>query len=160
MPQMQGLWPLVLRNLRARPPRAGSLDEVTRDAGLASALQATGAPRALTTGDDVRLLTGTGNDAFRVVGISSGTSAGPAFTRSAAFISEEAAQTIFGQGLRTPLVALRLDAGASATTVAQRIHDALGPAALTVDPRSLGVQPLDQLRPLLALVTVLSVAIG
>ena len=122
--------------------------------------EASAVSRPLATGDDVRLLTGTGNDVFHVVGISSGTSAGPAFTRSAAFVSEQAAQTVFAQGLRTPLVALRLSPGASATGVAERIHAALGPAAITVDPRALAVQPLDQLRPLLALVTVLSVAIG
>jgi putative ABC transport system permease protein len=153
-----GLRPVHL--VSGRLPRAGSTDEVTLDDGVGAALQATGAPRALTTGDDVRLLTGTGNDVFHIVGISSGTSAGPAFTRSAAFVSEQAARTVFGQGLRTPLVALRLADGADATAVARRIHDALGPAVITVDPRAAGVQPLDQLRPLLALVTVLSVAIG
>ncbi|HZS14039.1 MAG TPA: ABC transporter permease [Candidatus Dormibacteraeota bacterium] len=153
-----GLRPVRLSS--GRLPRAGSTDEVTLDAGLASALQTTGAPRPLAAGDDVGLLTGTGNGVFHVVGISSGTSAGPAFTQSAAFVSATAAQTVFGQGLRTPLVALRLAPGVPAADVAQRLHRALGASATTVDPRALAVQPLDQLRPLLALVTVLSVAIG
>ncbi|HXA28384.1 MAG TPA: FtsX-like permease family protein [Candidatus Angelobacter sp.] len=153
-----GLRPVLLTS--GRLPTASSTDEVTLDQGLAAALEATGVSRPLTTGDDVRLLTGTGNDVFHVVGIASGTSAGPAFTRSAAFVSAHAAQTVFGQGLRTPLVALQLSGGTSAATVAGRVLAALGPGVATVDPRATGVQPLDQLRPLLALVTVLSVAIG
>jgi putative ABC transport system permease protein len=153
-----GLRPVTL--LSGRLPRTDSSDEVTLDSGLAAALQAAGAPRTLAVGDDVRLLTGTGNDVFRIVGISSGTSAGPAFTRSAAFVSETAARGAFGQGLRTPLVALHLSGGTTAQAVARQVHDALGPAALAVDPRAPGVQPLDQLRPLLALVTVLTVVIG
>jgi len=153
-----GLRPVLLSS--GRLPAAGSTDEVALDSGLAAALQSAGAPRPLAVGDDVRLLTGTGSDVFHVVGISSGTSAGPAFTRSAAFVSEQAATTVFAQGLRTPLVALKLQSGAAASDVARAVHDTLGPAATTVDPRAAGTQPLDQLRPLLALVTVLSVVIG
>jgi putative ABC transport system permease protein len=153
-----GLRPVQL--LSGRLPRAGSTDEVTLDDGVGAALQTAGAPRPLTTGDDVRLLTGTGSDVFHIVGVSAGTSAGPAFTRSAVFVSEQAARTVFGQGLRTPLVALRLHSGATAAEVAGRVHAALGAAAVSVDPRALAARPLDQLRPLLALVTVLSIAIG
>src|SRR5579864_2177797 len=63
-----GLRPVRL--LEGRLPTAGSTDEVTLDTGLAAAFPATGAPRPLTTGDEVRLLTGTGSDTFHVVGIS------------------------------------------------------------------------------------------
>jgi len=153
-----GLRPVEL--VEGRLPRAGSTDEVTLDQGLAGALPATGAPRPLATGDDVRLLTGTGNDVFHVVGISSGTSAGPAFTRSAAFVSEAAARGPFSQGLHTPLIALELTAGTAPDAVAREVRDALGADAITVDPRAVAVEPLQQLRPLLALLTLLSVVIG
>jgi putative ABC transport system permease protein len=153
-----GLRPVRL--VSGRLPKAGSTTEVTLDEGLAAALQATGASRALATGDDLRLITGTGADAFHIVGISSGTSAGPAFTRSAAFVSEAAVRGPFGQGLRTPLVALHLDRGVAVSDAARRVHDRLGSAAVIIDPRAVAVRPLEQLRPLLALVTVLSVVIG
>jgi putative ABC transport system permease protein len=153
-----GLRPVQL--LEGRLPRAGSTDEVTLDAGLAAALPATGAPRPLISGDEVRLLTGTGSDVFHVVGISSGTSAGPAFTRSAAFVSAAAAQGPFAAGLHVPLIALALTPGAAPATVAREVHDALGAGAITVDPRAVATAPLQQLRPLLALVTLLSVLIG
>jgi putative ABC transport system permease protein len=153
-----GLRPVTL--VEGRLPSPGSTDEVTLDQGLAAALAATGAPRPLITGDQVRLLTGTGNDVFHVVGISSGTSGGAAFTRSAAFVSEKAARGPFSAGLRIPLVALELDAGADSAAVAREVHDALGSSATTVDPRAVTAEPLQQLRPLLDLVVVLSVLIG
>lgn len=153
-----GLRPVQL--VEGRLPRAGSTDEVTLDQGLAAALPATGAPRPLATGDEVRLLTGTGSNVFHVVGISSGTSAGPAFTRSAAFVSEAAAQGPFGQGLRTPLVALQLRPGADPAVLARTVRFDLGGQALTVDPRAVATEPLQQLRPLLGLVTLLTVVIG
>ena len=153
-----GLRPIEL--VEGRLPKAGSTDEVTLDQGLAAALPSTGAPRPLATGDEVRLLTGTGSDVFHIVGISSGTSAGPAFTRSAAFVSEAAARGPFAAGLHIPLIALELTQGAAPSTVAREVKDALGAAAITVDPRALAVEPLQQVRPLLGLVTLLSVVIG
>ena len=153
-----GLRPVVLRE--GRLPRAGSTNEVTLDAGLADALPTTGAPRPLISGDEVRLLTGTGSDVFHVVGISAGTSAGAAFTRSAAFVSEAAARGPFALGLHVPLIALRLTPGTDSTTVAREVRDAFGGEAIAVDPRAVAGEPLQQLRPLLALVTVLSVVIG
>ncbi|HEV7677711.1 MAG TPA: ABC transporter permease [Candidatus Dormibacteraeota bacterium] len=146
--------------LDGRLPKPGSTNEVTLDEGLAAALQTTGAPRALIAGDDVRLITGTGSDVFHVVGISAGTSGGTAFTRSAAFVSDAAMRGPFAQGVRTPLVALRLDAGAGVAAVAARVRAVLGGDAITVDPRAVAVQPLEQLRPLLVMVTLLSVLIG
>jgi putative ABC transport system permease protein len=153
-----GLRPV--RILEGRLPRSTSTDEVTLDEGLATALQTTGAPRALIVGDDLRLITGTGSDVFHVVGISAGTSGGTAFTRSAAFVSDAAIRGPFAQGVHTPLVALRLDAGADVTAVAKRVGTLLGSDAIVVDPRAVAVQPLEQLRPLLVMVTLLSVVIG
>ncbi len=155
---MAGLRPVVL--LEGRLPRPGSTDEVTLDQGLANALPATGAPRPLVTGDQVRLLTGTGSDVFHIVGISSGTSAGAAFTRSAAFVSERAAQGPFSAGLRIPLVALQLAPGAAPDAVARAVKADLGDQAITVNPRATAAQPLSQVQSLLALVVVLSVLIG
>lgn len=153
-----GLRPVTL--VEGRLPNPGSTDEVTLDQGLAADLAATGAPRPLISGDQVRLLTGTGNDVFHVVGISSGTSGGAAFTRSAAFVSEKAARGPFSAGLRIPLVALELNPGSDPQTVAREVHDALGSEATSVDPRAITSEPLRQLRPLLDLVVVLSVLIG
>lgn len=152
------LRPVVL--LEGRLPSPGSTDEVTLDAGLAAAFQATGAPRPLATGDEVRLLTGTGSDVFHVVGISSGTSAGAAFTRSAAFVSEAAMRGPFARGVHIPLAALQLRGSTGVATAAGEVRELLGADAVTADPRAVAVAPLEQLRPLLALITVLSVIIG
>ena len=153
-----GLRPV--RVLEGRLPADASTDEVAIDQGLADALQSTGAPRPLTTGDDVRLVTGTGSDVFHIVGITAGTSAGAAFTRSAAYVSEAAVHGPFAQGLRVPLVALRITPATDPGALARAIRERLGSQVLTVDPRAVAVQPLEQLRPLLAMVTVLSVFIG
>jgi len=153
-----GLRPVQL--VEGRLPRAGSTDEVTLDQGLAAALPTTGAPRPLAGGDEVRLLTGTGSNVFHVVGISSGTSAGPAFTRSAAFVSEAAARGPFAQGMRIPLVALQLQPGTDPAALARTVRFDLGGQALTVDPRAVAMEPLQQLRPLLGLITLLTVVIG
>jgi len=153
-----GLRPVEL--VEGRLPAPSSTDEVTLDAGLAAALQSTRVPRPMLPGDDVRLITGTGSDVFHVVGISAGTSAGAAFTRSAAFVSDRAMHGPFARGLHTDLIALALRSGASSAAIASAVHDLLGADAVTVDPRAVAVQPLAQLRPLLALVTVLSVLVG
>lgn len=149
--------PVTLR--RGRLPHAQSTDEVTLDEGVATNLAQLG-NRGVDVGSVVELTTSTGPDRFTVVGISAGTSAGAAFTRSAAFVSLEAARGPFALGLHTPLVAVRLDAGADSQVVARAARAALGPVVATVDPRGTGVEPLHQLRPLLLLVTVLSVVIG
>jgi len=142
-----------------RLPAPDNTTSVAIDQGLASAL--TARPGAtLKLGDRIQLITINGPRPFTVVGFTTGTSAGPAFTRSAVFVSDQAITSTFRLGLRTPLVALRLAAGASATQVAAEVHKHYGQAVTVDDPRGGGAQPIAALGPLLALLTVLSVIVG
>lgn len=150
------LRPVVV--VSGRLPHPGSTSEVAIDQALAGAL--TGGQNSIAVGDYIQIITSTGPDAFRVVGLTSGTSAGPAFTRSAVFADDSAMLGTFHLGLRSPLVALRLLPGASAATVAAEVHDALGQSVTTADPTGTNVGPLADLRPLLVLATLLSVIVG
>lgn len=140
-------------------PRRGDTSSVAIDAGLASALPTSGG-RSLRIGDHLQLITSTGPDQFTVVGLTSGTTAGPAFTRTAVFADRAAMLGTFRLGLQSPMVALRLSAAASSTEVAAAVHRALGQAVTTVDPRGASIGPLADVRPLLVLATLLSVFIG
>ncbi|HEX6537956.1 MAG TPA: FtsX-like permease family protein [Candidatus Dormibacteraeota bacterium] len=141
-----------------RLPRNGDTKDVAIDQGLASALTAPAA--SLRVGDKLQLITSTGPDQFTIVGLTSGTSGGPAFTRSAVFADDAAMQGTFKLGLQTPMVALRLQPGASSAAVAGGVSSLLGKTVTTVDPRGSGSGPLGDLRPLLVLATLLSVFIG
>jgi putative ABC transport system permease protein len=142
-----------------RLPHPGSTSEVAIDQGLAQAL--TGRPNSsVHLGYKIQMITGTGPDEFTVVGFTSGTSGGAAFTRSAVFVDNAAMLSVFRLGLRTPLVALRLDTGADVTQVSAAIHAKLGQAVTTYNPRGGAGAPLNDIRPLLVLLTVLAVFIG
>jgi putative ABC transport system permease protein len=145
--------------ISGRLPHPGSVSEVAIDEGLASALTGPAA-QTLGVGNDVQLITSTGPDVFRIVGLTSGTSGGPAFTRSAVFVDDAAMVGTFRLGLRTPLVALRLLPGVNPAVVAAEVHQDFGQAVTTSDPTGGGLAPLADLRPLLVLVTLLSVIIG
>jgi len=143
---------------QGRLPHPGSTSEVALDQGLQQALTAPGKPLAI--GQKVELITNTGPDEFTVVGFTTGTSGGPAFTRSAVFTDNAAMLSVFRLGLRTPLVALRFEPGATVAQVAAEVHSLYGQSVTTYDPRGTGVEPLNDIRPLLILLTVLAVFIG
>jgi putative ABC transport system permease protein len=142
-----------------RLPRRGDTAGIAIDAGLASALTGRSG-RSLHVGDHVQLITASGPDQFTIVGLTSGTTAGPAFTRTAVFADNAAMLGTFRLGLQSPMVALRLAPGASVTAVAREVHGALGQSVTTVDPRGAAVGPLADVRALLVLATLLSVLIG
>ena len=152
------LRPIVVTQGRL-PSEARNRHEVALDGGVVESLAALTGQR-LRIGDTVYLTTSTGPDAFTLTGISAGTSGGAAFTRSAAFVSMAEATGPFALGIRTPLAALRLEPGADAAAVAARVRTGLGPVVTTSDPRAGTEEPLSQLRPLLALLVVLSVILG
>ena len=152
------LRPLVL--LDGSAPADGSRDQVAVDQALAVSLESTGASHPLRVGDSLYLTTASGPDRYRVVGITDGTTGGLAFTRSALYVSDAAARSAFALGLRTPLVAVRLDAGADPAGVAAAVRDRVGPGAISVDPRAGTFEPLHDQRPLLLLLAALSVVIG
>ena len=142
-----------------RLPHPGTRNEVAIDDGLATVLASKkSAPVHL--GQKIQLVTASGPDDFMVVGTTSDTSAGPAFTRSAVFADNEALLAEFNLGLRTPMVALRLLPGYDASTVSAEVHSKLGSGVTTYDPTAADMQPLADLRPLLALITLLSLVIG
>lgn len=142
-----------------RLPRRGDTSGVAIDSALASALTAPGG-RSLRVGDHLQLITATGPDQFTIVGLTSGTTAAPAFTRTAVFADNAAMVSTFHLGLQSPMVALRLAPSASSSAVAASVHSTLGHVVTTVDPRGTGVGPLADVRPLLVLATLLSVFIG
>ena len=142
-----------------RLPHPGSTSEVAIDQGLAGALTPI-ASKPVELGQRIQLITNTGPDTFTVVGFTSGTSAGPAFTRSAVFVDDAAMLSVFRLGLQTPLVALRLGPGATTAGVVGEVHAALGQSVTTFDPRAGGAEPLNDVRPLLILMTVLAVIVG
>ena len=145
--------------IAGRLPAAGSTGAVAIDAGLAAALE--GAPgKQLRIGDRIQLITASGPDVFRISGFTAGTSAGPAFTRSAVFVSEREMTSAFALGLRTPLVALRVAPAVGVATVAAEVHHRLGEGVAVADPNAGVAEPLANLQPLLSLITVLSVIVG
>jgi len=76
-------------------PAPDSTSTVAVDQDLAGAL--VGKPgKALKLGDQIQLITATGPDVFRVVGFTNQAGAGPAFTRSAVFVSRATITTAFG----------------------------------------------------------------
>lgn len=153
------LRPLSLSS--GRMPVATSHSEVVLDGGFAAALAADEHSAPLRLGDSVQLTTTTGPDQFTIVGLSNGGGGGStAFTRSAVYITETSMLDQFRLGLRTALVAMALRPGASPATVAGEVSDALGTGATTVDPRAATANPLQEVQPLLLLITVLSVAVG
>ncbi|MBV8196188.1 MAG: ABC transporter permease [Candidatus Dormibacteraeota bacterium] len=141
-----------------RLPHRGSTSDIAIDENLAAALAGTG--HSLRTGDRVQLVTSTGPDVFTIVGLTAGTGAGPAFTRSAVFVDDAAMLGTFKLGLHTPLVALRLLPNASSSGVAGAVHATFGQAVTTTDPTGVNTAPLGDVRPLLVLATLLSVIIG
>lgn len=142
--------------ISGRLPRAGA--EIAIDAGLASSLAQNG--HALQIGSRLQLMTATGPATFTVVGYTAGTSAGPAFTRSAVFADVSVVQQQFALGLRTPLVALRATDGSAASALAASVHQELGSAVTTFDPRVGAAAPLADLRPLLSLMVLLALLVG
>ena len=142
-----------------RLPHRGDTANVAIDQGLAAALVAPGS-RALHVGDKLQMITANGPDQFTIIGLTSGTGAGPAFTRSAVFADNAAMLGTFHLGLQTPMVALRLNPGATSSAVADEVRGTLGRSLTAVDPRGAGIAPLADLRPLLVLATMLSVFIG
>jgi putative ABC transport system permease protein len=145
-----------LHLVAGRLPRDGDLTEAVLDQGVAAALRSTGATHAVRPGETVRLVTGDGDRAFTVVGITAAGAGGPAFSGPAVFVSRAAAEGPFALGIRTPLAAIRLAPGASAVAVARAVQARLGGAALAIDPRAGAAGPLEQMRPLLLLVLALA----
>jgi ABC-type antimicrobial peptide transport system permease subunit len=142
-----------------RLPLPGDTSEVAIDQGLSAAL--TGAQGGqVRIGAKIQLITATGPDAFTVVGFTSGTSGGPSFTRNAVFIDDAALTSAFGLGLHTPLVALRFGPSATFASVSTEVHARLGASVTTYDPRAGAAAPLQDLEPMLVLVTVLSLIVG
>ena len=141
-----------------RLPRADSSSEIAIDGTLSTAVTGSGTP--LRIGDEIQLTTGTGPDTFTVVGLTAGTEGGPAFTRGAVYIGQAEMLSAFRLGLRTPLVALRLQPGTDPASVAQQVGVELGPRATVVDPRGTAGDPLAGLHPLLLLVSGLSLLVG
>ncbi len=152
----------ALRNvavMAGRLPLPGSTSEVAIDQGLSTALTG-GFGTPISIGQKIQLTTATGPDLFRVVGFTTGTSGGPSFTHDAVFVDDAAMLGPFGLGLHTPLVALRFGPGATVAAVSSAVHAALGSAVTTYDPRAGAAAPLQDLQPLLVLVTVLSLIVG
>ncbi len=106
------------------------------------------------------MITATGPDVFTVVGFTAGTSGGPSFTHNAVFIDDAAMTGIFGSGLRTPLVALRFGPGATVAAVSGEVHTQFGASVTTYNPRAGSSEPLQDIEPMLLLVTVLSLIVG
>jgi putative ABC transport system permease protein len=142
-----------------RLPIPGNTSEVAIDQGLSSSLTG-GVGTPIGIGQKIQMITATGPDVFTVVGLTSGTSGGPSFTRNAVFIDDAAMTGPFGLGLRTPLVALRFGPGVTVSAVSKEVHAKLGASVTTYDPRSGTAAPLQDLEPLLVLVTVLSLIVG
>jgi putative ABC transport system permease protein len=149
-----------VRLVSGRLPTHDARGEVAIDAALAAALPGPGAGHGPAVGDPVSLTTVTGPDVFHIVGITTGTTGGAAFSNSAVFVGDATLRSNFSLGLRAPLVALRLAPGATAESVARAVRAVLGGAVSTDDPRAGIAQPLDQLRPMLALLAALSLVIG
>jgi putative ABC transport system permease protein len=142
-----------------RLPLPGDTSEVAMDEGLGTVLTG-GVGSPIRIGQRMQMITATGPDTFTVVGFTAGTSGGPSFTHNAVFIDDAAMTSAFGSGLRTPLVALRFGPGASAAAVSAEIHKQFGASVTTYDPRAGVSAPLQDLEPLLLLVTVLSLIVG
>jgi len=142
-----------------RLPPPGNTSEVAIDEGLRTSLTG-GVGNPILLGQKIQMITSTGPDVFTVVGFTSGTSGGPSFTRDAVFIDDAAIQGPFGLGLRTPLVALRFQPGATVASVSRGVHAILGSEVTTYDPRAGAGAPLQDLQPLLVLATVLSLIVG
>ena len=142
-----------------RLPLPGDTSEVAIDQGLRSSLSG-GVDRPIELGQKIQMITSTGPDTFTVVGFTAGTSGGPSFTRDAVFIDDAAMFGPFGLGIRTPLVALRFQPGATVGAVSREVHAQFGSNVTTYDPRAGAGEPLRDLQPLLVLVTVLSLIVG
>ncbi len=142
-----------------RLPLPGNTAEVAMDQGLASVLTG-GVGSPIGIGQKIQMITTTGPDAFTVVGFTAGTSGGPSFTHNAVFIDDAAMTGIFGSGLRTPLVALRFGPGATVAAVSREVHTQFGASVTTYDPRAGSAEPLQDIEPMLLLVTVLSLIVG
>jgi putative ABC transport system permease protein len=144
--------------VEGRLPLPGNTTEVAIDQGLSSSL--TGGAAPIQIGQKIQMITATGPDVFTVVGFTAGTSGGPSFTHNAVFVDDAAMTGTFSLGLRTPLAALRFGPGATVAQVSKEVHDKLGASVTTYDPRAGSTSPLQDLEPLLLLVTVLSLIVG
>lgn len=142
-----------------RMPGANSTSEVVVDQGLAAILAANAHSQALAVGDTIQLTTGTGPDKFTIVGLASNAGT-TSFTRSGVFVSEASMLDQFRLGLRTALVALRLEPGTDPARVADEVQSSVGTPVTTVDPAGVVSSPLGEVQPLLLIVTVLSVVVG
>jgi putative ABC transport system permease protein len=151
------LRPLSLTS--GRMPAANSHSEIVLDQGLASVLASGSHSKALALGDSIQLTTNTGPDSFRIVGFAANGGT-PGFTRSGVYVTETSMLDQFRLGLRTALVALRLDNGANPARVAGEVQTAIGTPITVVDPAAAIGSPLGEVQPLLVLVTVLSIVVG
>lgn len=141
-------------------PATGNHTDVAIDTSLATAL-ARDPTRPLQVGDTLALVTSSGTESFRISGLTSGTSGGAAFTHSAVFVDESELDSAFASGLRSPLVALRIESGSDHNAVISAVHTHLGPSLVLSDPTSAAnPTPLRDLGPLLVLLTFLSVMMG
>jgi putative ABC transport system permease protein len=145
--------------VEGRLPLPGDTSEVAIDDGLRTSLSG-GVGNPILLGQKIQMITSTGPDTFTVVGFTAGTGGGPSFTRDAVFIDDAAMLGPFGLGLRTPLVALRFQPGATVGSVSREVHAQFGSSVTTYDPRAGAGAPLQDLQPLLVLVTVLSLIVG
>jgi putative ABC transport system permease protein len=141
-----------------RLPAPGTHDEVAVDVHLSTSLARAG--HQLAVGDSIVLTTVTGDDVFRVVGLTDQPTVSETFTKDAVAVPDTTLRNAFGLGLRSPLAALRLAPGSSTEAVAGAVHGALGSDVTTFSPAAGAAQPLRQVTPLLLLVTALAILIG
>lgn len=152
---------VALRNLNliaGSLPAASSHTGVVIDKELQTVFEQNNRPA--TVGDHISLNTSTGPDVFTIAGISDQPAISEAFTRDAIALPESELLSAFDLGLRTPLVALKLAPGYSASQVANEVHKLLGNDVTTFDPTAVPAQPLGQIATLLLMLTMLSVLIG
>ncbi|MHB8718770.1 MAG: FtsX-like permease family protein [Candidatus Dormibacteria bacterium] len=143
-----------------RFPTTASTREVVVDSGFAAVLAAHEHLPHLGTGDSLQLTTETGPDTFTIVGLGGPGGSAPSFTRSAVYVTDRSMLSQFALGLRTSMVALQLGPGVSYGTVAREVHAGLRASVATVDPLADAGSPLQEVQPLLLLLTVLSVVVG
>ena len=143
-----------------RLPQLGSTSEAVIDSGFAAALAAREDLPSVGIGTRLQLTTTTGPDTFEVVGVSTTGGSAASFTRSAVYVTDASMLGQFSLGLRTSMVALQLAPGATSSTVATEVNQALPGAVTTVDPRAAAGSSLQEVQPLLLLLTVLSVVVG
>ena len=106
------------------------------------------------------MITASGPDVFTVVGFTAGTSGGASFTHNAVFIDDAAMTGNVRAGPAHPARRAAFRPRRHGRQVASEVHDKLGASVTTYDPRAGAASPLQDLEPLLLLVTVLSLIVG